>query len=222
MPRKVVAKYRDRCSRKGKIAHRAELTPETDYTIIQRYQGVLEGLYNYYCMATNVGNKKRMTYLKWVLEASLTKTLACKFKCKVSDICRRYAVTVLGRKMLQVVIERPDKEPLVATFGGISFERIPDGMGVVDFHIEVAWHQQANTRSAVVQRLLVGRCELCGIEGEPAQVHHIRKPADIDRPGRRPKADWERTMSARRRQTLVVCEDCHKIIHAGRHDGPKL
>ena len=26
----------------------------------------------------------------------------------------------------------------------------------------------------------------------------------------------------KRGKTLVVCEDCHKIIHAGRHDGPAL
>jgi hypothetical protein len=173
-------------------------------------------------MAVNVGNKNRMTYLKWVLETSLTKTLAGKFQCKVSDIYRRYAVTVLDRKMLQVVIERPDKASLVATFGGISFERIPDGMGVVDFRFELAWHQQANNRAEVVQRLLAGRCELCGIEDEPVQVHHIRKLADIDRPGRRPKTSWEWTMAARKRKTLVVCEDCHRRIHAGHHDGPAL
>jgi Type II intron maturase/Reverse transcriptase (RNA-dependent DNA polymerase) len=128
MPRKVVVRYRDRYTMKGKIAHRAELTPETDYTIIQRYQSVLQGLYNFYCMAVNVGNRKRMTYLKWVLEKSLTKTLASKFKCKVSDIYRRYAVTFLDRKMLRVIIERPNKEPLVATFGGLAFERIPEGI----------------------------------------------------------------------------------------------
>jgi hypothetical protein len=222
MPRKVAIKYRDRYYRKGKIAHRAELTPETDYTIVQRYQGVLQGLYNFYCMAVNVGNKKRMTYLKWVLETSLTKTLACKFKCKVSDIYRRYAADALDRKMLQVVIERPNKAPLVATFGGISFERIPEGKGVVDFQFGAVWHQQANKRSEVVQRLLAGKCELCGIEGEPVQVHHIRKLADIDRPGRRPKAGWEKAMSARKRKTLVVCEDCQRRIHAGHHDGPAL
>jgi hypothetical protein len=149
----------------------------------------------------------------------LTKTLASKFKCKVSDIYERYAVNILDRKMLQVVIERPDKEPLVATFGGISFERIPEGMGVVDFRVESAWHKQASKRSEVVQRLLAGKCELCGCKG-PLQVHHIHKLADIDRPGRRPKAVWERVMSARKRKTLVVCEDRHGIIHAGRYDGP--
>ena len=86
MPRNVVTKYRDRYSREGKIVHRPELIPETDYTIIQRYQGVLQGLYNFYCMAVNVGNRTRMTYLKWILETSLTKTLASKFKCKVSEM----------------------------------------------------------------------------------------------------------------------------------------
>ena len=50
----------------------------------------------------------------------------------------------------------------------------------------------------------------------------IRKLADIDKPGRRPKAGWEKIMSARKRKTLVVCEDCHRIIHAGRYDGPAL
>jgi len=79
------------------------------------------------------------------------------------------------------------RNPLVATFGGISFERIPDGMGVVDFPFEATWHRQTNKRSEVVQRLLAAKCELCGIKDEPVQVPHIRKLADIDRPGRRPK-----------------------------------
>jgi len=218
MPRKVVVKYRARYSKRGKIVHRPELTPETDYTIIQRYQSVLQGLYNFYCMAVNVGNKKRMTYIKWMLEKSLTKTLASKFRCKVSDIYKRYGVRILDRKMLQVVIKRPDKEPLIAAFGGISFERNPDGMGVVDFGFESIW---LNKRSEVVQRLLAGKCELCGCK-EELQVHHIRKLADIDRPGRRPKAVWEKIMSARKRKTLVVCEECHKTIHAGRYDGTAL
>src|SRR5258708_33934332 len=109
----------------------------------------------------NVGNKNRMTYLKWVLETSLTKTLASKFKCKVSTIYRRYAARVLDHKGLQIVIKRPDKDPLVATFGGIPFERIPEGKGVVDFRFELAWFKHTSNRAEVVQRLLAGRCELC-------------------------------------------------------------
>ncbi len=224
MPQKVVRKYRDLYSRGGKVSHRNDLIDETDYTILQRHQSVLRGLYNFYCMATNVSHSTRMGRIRQILEMSLTKTLARKFKCRVSEVYRRYRVTALERKMLRVVIERPDKEPLVAVFGGISFERIPQGMGVGDFCPDMAWHQPANRRSEVVQRLLASKCELCGKEG-PVEVHHIRKLSDIDRPGRRPKEAWERLMSARRRKTLVVCtgeDGCHHRIHMGLYDGPSL
>ncbi len=219
MPRTVVQKYLDRHGRNGKIIHRVELLPESDYTIIQRYQSVLRGIYNYYCMAINVGTRKRMSYIRWVLETSLTKTLACKHRCRVSSIYRTYGVEILGLKALQVTIQRPDKDPLIATFGGFSFKRIPEGMGVVDIPTRAIWFR---SRSEVVQRLVAGRCELCEAKGVPLEVHHIRKLADIDRPGRRPKARWEITMSARKRKTLVVCENCHDAIHAGRYDGPAL
>jgi hypothetical protein len=181
---------------------------------------VLRGVYNYYCMAYNVSD--RMRRIKWVLETSLTKTLAHKHRVSVPCIYRKYGAEILGLKAIRVVVPRPDKEPLVATFGGIPFKRVPGGMVVVDFRSEVAWFAPVNRRTEVVQRLVMGKCELCGAEGVATQVHHIRKLADLNRPGRRPKAEWERIMSARKRKTLVVCEECHKAIHGGRYDGRKL
>jgi len=226
MPQKVVHKYRDRFSKKGKIIHRPELTVDTDYTILQRYQAVLRGIYNYYCMAVNVSH--RMDRIKWILETSLTKTLASKFKCRVSEIYRRYQVIVPNldgegtRKILRVVIERPGKEPLVAIFGGIPFERKPEGLWAADFQFAQAWFAPGGKRSEVVQRMLAGKCELCGVEDEPVEVHHIRRLADIDRPGRRPKTIWEKIMAARKRKTLVACVGCHQAITTGRYDGPSL
>jgi group II intron reverse transcriptase/maturase len=222
MPQRVVQEYRERYSKRGKVIHRKELTADKDYTILQRYQAVLKGVYNYYCMATNVGNRGRMNRIRWILETSLTKTLAHKYKCKVTEVYRRYQVVLPDRRMLQVVIERPGKEPLVGTFGDFPFERIPEGMGVVDFRFESAWFSPGSDRSEVVQRMLAGRCELCGVKNEPVEVHHIRKLADIDRPGRRPKEAWEKLMAARKRKTLVVCGDCHKLITYGRYDGPAV
>jgi len=218
MPRKVVNKYRNLYSKGGKINHRSELLVDTDYTILQRYQSVLVGLYNYYCMANNVS--KRMQTIKWILETSLTKTLASKFQCSVSKIYGRYKV-VDAVPMLQLVIERVGKAPLVARFGGTHFEKKPDGLGTTDSPIKLAWFKPGGKRSEVVQRLLAGKCELCGFEGL-VEVHHIRKLADIDRPGRRPKTVWEKIMAARKRKTLVICGDCHDAIHAGQHDGTKL
>jgi hypothetical protein len=219
MPQKVIRKYRDRYGKGGKIAPRLELTADTVYTMLQRYQSVLRGVYNYYCMAVNVSSTGRMAYLKWILETSLTKTLAAKFRCSVTEIYRRYQVVILERKVLQVVIKRPDKEPLVATFGGIPFERKPEGMGAVDFTFGQAWFAPGDNRAEVVKRLLAGKCELCGARG-PLEIHHIRRLADIDRPGRRPKTAWDKLMSVRKRKTLVTCRGCHDRIHAGQYDGP--
>jgi group II intron reverse transcriptase/maturase len=220
MPQKVVRDYHSRYSKKGKIIHRAELTVDTDYTILQRYQAVLMGVYQHWCMAVNVS--RRMGYIKKILITSLAKTLASKFKCKVMDVFRKYR-TILElpegpTKVLRVIIERPGKEPLVAIFGGL-FKRIPDGLGTNDFDFDQAWYSAGNKRSEVVQRLLAGKCELCEAEDVSVEVHHIRKLADINRPGRRPKATWEKIMSARKRKTLVVCKPCHDDITYGRYDG---
>ena len=48
------------------------------------------------------------------------------------------------------------------------------------------------------------------------QVHHIRKLADLNKPGRPEKPNWIRLMAKRKRKTLVVCASCHQDIHAGR------
>ena len=67
----------------------------------------------------------------------------------------------------------------------------------------------------LIHRLLAGRCELCdGRDG--LQVHHVRKLADLDKPGRPERSPWIRLMAKRKRKTLVVCETCHRDIHAGR------
>jgi hypothetical protein len=219
MPQKVVRKYQERHSQGGKVIHRTELLHDTDYTILERYQGVLRGLYNYYCMATNVS--RRMGAIKWILETSLTKTLAHKLKISVSGVYEKYQAEFLDAKVLRVIIQRPGKEPLISLFGGIPFKRIPEGMGIIDLDTTQSWFKPGGNRSEAVQRLVAGKCELCGSEG-PLQAHHIRRLADIDRPGRRPKATWEKIMAARKRKTLMVCEECHKSIHAGRYDGSAL
>ncbi|WP_248963581.1 HNH endonuclease [Sphaerisporangium perillae] len=44
------------------------------------------------------------------------------------------------------------------------------------------------------------------------EVHHVRKLADLTRPGR-PQPAWAQLMVKRRRKTLVVCQPCHAAIH---------
>ena len=222
MPKSVVQKYRSEYSRNGKVVHRTELLNDDEYTIVQRYQSVLRGIYNYYCMATNVGRPNRMGFIKLILETSLTKTLACKRKCRVSEIYRQHRKLMPGTPaFLRFETERPGKDPLVATFGGISFVKKSEGMGAIDFDHDVAWFKGFNPRSEAVQRLLAEKCELCGGDG-PLEAHHVRKLADLNRPGRGPMPEWKKLMHSRKRKTLMVCEGCHDSIHSGRHDGISL
>ena len=221
MPAAVAQTYRRHFSRGGKIIHRTELIPETDYTIVQRYQSVLRGIYNYYCMAVNVS--RRTARIKWILETSLVKTLAHKHKCSVNQVYGKYQYVDYSdnqRKMLRAVIQRRDRSPLTAVFGGFPLQRRPKGLGMGDFHFKTAWVFASGLRSESVDRLLAERCELCGRKDVPIHMHHIRKLADIDRPGRRPKVNWEKVMAARKRKSLAVCTDCHQRIHTYTYDGP--
>jgi group II intron reverse transcriptase/maturase len=220
MPDSVAKNIDTKHRRNGKVVHWPALLQDSDYTILQRYQAVFRGIYNYYCMATNVSDQ--MGKIKWTLEGSLVKTLARKFQISVRQVYKKYQkVNLDGLKQLQVVIERPGKDPLIAVFGGFRLIRVPNPPYLSDFNVRRTWMHFRNNRSEVVQRLMAGKCELCGKEGSVA-VHHIRKLADIDRPGRRPKTPAEKVMAARRRKTLVVCEDCHQSIHGGEYDGPSF
>ncbi|MFG1711252.1 hypothetical protein ACFLIM_49690 [Nonomuraea sp. M3C6] len=55
---------------------------------------------------------------------------------------------------------------------------------------------------------------------EGLEVHHIRKLADLNQPGRRDKPARMHLMAMRRRKTLVICRRCHEDIHAGRATKP--
>jgi len=219
VPRKVVNKYRERYCREGKPIHRAELMTESDYTIIQSYQSVLRGLYNYYCLASNVS--KRIGHVQLILRTSLLKTLASKHRTSTREIRRKYRAPDQEYTTYRTVVVRPGKEPLVAAFGGLSLKRNPEGMGAEGFDHSKAWFRHTGTRSEAVQHLLYKVCWLCRERG-PVEMHHIRKLADLNKPGRRPKERWEQIMSARKRKMLPVCADCHDAIHAGRHDGQRV
>ncbi|MEV4807882.1 hypothetical protein AB0K18_48505 [Nonomuraea sp. NPDC049421] len=48
------------------------------------------------------------------------------------------------------------------------------------------------------------------------QIHHLRKLADLSRPGRAGRPPWVELMAQRRRKATAVCSTCHQGIHNGR------
>jgi hypothetical protein len=203
-----------RYMRHGKPVHRTQNIFDSDFSIIAQYQQEFRGFVAYYRLAYNLAPQG--TWLKHVMEQSLTKTLAAKYRISVPAIYQRYGTmleTPQGpRKGLQVTIPRDEKPPLVAEWGGISLARCVEA--VLDEVPKRMW----NARTELSTRLLAQQCELCGATSNIV-VHHIRHLKDLKGKGRVPRPAWVEKMAARRRKTLVVCETCHHAIHAGQADG---
>jgi group II intron reverse transcriptase/maturase len=203
-----------RCSlymRCGEPASRPEMLQDQDFTIISKYQAEYRGVVQYYLLAANV---YRLGRLRWVMETSLLKTLAGKHQVTVSATARKYKAVMETpegpRVCFRVVVERgEDKKPLIAWFGGIPLKRQREAKPIDRAPI------LATTGNELIHRLLAGSCELCG-SPKRLEVHHIRKLADLNKPGRTEKPAWARMMAMRRRKTLVICRPCHENTHAGR------
>jgi len=197
----------------GKPIRRTERIVHTDFSVIAQFQAEYRGIVEYYQLAFN---RHQLGRLKGVMQRSLTKTLARKFRISVPAVYRRYRATLQTergpRQGLRVTTQRGDgRPPLVAHWGGISLARKTTAVSLNDDPPRI-WNSQ---RAEVVQRLLADTCELCGSR-EQVEVHHIRHLKDLRRKGRAVRPTWVEQMAARRRKTLVVCRTCHEDIHAGR------
>jgi group II intron reverse transcriptase/maturase len=216
VPKTVI---RQRCAlymSKGKPAQRGALIRDDDFTIVAKYGSEYAGLVQYYLLAQDVF---RLARLRWVMETSMLKTLAGKHRSTVTKMARKYKTTIETpagpRTVFQVTVERDrGRKPLVARFGGIPLK--PNRTAVLTDQRPV---MTSAKRNELIHRLLAGRCEICE-STEGLEVHHIRKLADLNQPGRRDKPAWMHLMAMRRRKTLVICRQCHENIHAGRATKP--
>ena len=82
VPNDVLKEKCRRYMRKGETIHRVELMEGSDYEIIMTYQLEYRGIAQYYRLAYSMS---KLTKLKWVMERSLTKTLAAKHKLSVPE-----------------------------------------------------------------------------------------------------------------------------------------
>jgi group II intron reverse transcriptase/maturase len=212
VPKTVI---RQRCAlytSNGKPAQRGALLHDDDFTIVAKYGSEYRGLVQYYLLAQDVF---RLGRLRWTMETSMLKTLAGKHRSTVPKMARRYKTTIESptgpRTVFQVTVERDrGRKPLVARFGEIPLRRA-DTAVLTDQRPVMA----SARRNELIHRLVAGRCEICE-HTENLEVHHIRKLADLNRPGRPDKPAWMHLMAMRRRKTLVICRRCHEDIHAGR------
>jgi hypothetical protein len=180
---------------------------ETDYNIVARFGAEYRGIVQYYLLA---GDVFRLHRLRWVMETSMLKTLASKHRSTVTKMAARHKAKIQTphgpRTRFEARIEREGRKPLVAWFGGIPLKRQKNAVLTDRQHTGPVYPNRQ-----LVTRLLKGRCELCG-RTDGISVHHVRALADLTRPGQ-PQPGWAKVMAKIRRKSLVVCGDCHDLIH---------
>ncbi len=210
IPQDVLEEKCNRYKRAGKVKNRPELESSSDYDIVMTYQLEYRGITNYYQMALNI---RSLTHLKWVMETSLTKTLASRHKMSVRQVYRKYGtdhqVDERLYKGLIVTVPRERKEPLVARWGGIPLKR--NMKAVLEDQPAQVWGK----RSELEKRLLAEICELCG-NTDRIEVHHVRALKDLQKYPGRQKPEWVRRMAVRKRKALALCRTCHEDVTFGR------
>jgi len=214
MPKDVVKRWKRKFIEDGKVIHRKELLTNSDFDITTTYRLELNGIYNYYRKASNVSY---LHELKGTMLWSLIKTIANKHQRTTSEVLAKHRRIHEERVVFETRVNREGKEPLTVRFGDISLKRDPkatlaDNITVIRMD-----------RTELLDRMMAEECELCGSK-EKVQVHHIRAMKDLKQrwKGQKERPAWVQRMIAIKRKTLVVCETCHRKIHNGTYDGPRL
>jgi hypothetical protein len=183
---------------------RKNLVYKTPVQIVNIYNAEIRGLYNYYAIAGNVSVLNKFCY---VMEYSMYKTLACKFRCSMVKAKKMY----LKNGKFSIPFTNAKGNPNYVTFynNGFCKKRINFDSEVDVLPQEPKYFMYASKPKELVVRMLQKKCELCGEIDEKPQVYQVKQLTDL-----KPNVEWEAKMISKRRKTLVVCQHCYKKIHA--------
>ncbi|HEL0024036.1 group II intron reverse transcriptase/maturase [Streptococcus equi subsp. zooepidemicus] len=174
-----------------------------DLEILERYNAEIRGFYNYYCIANNSSILHRF---KYIMEYSMYKTYATKYRTTKSHIIRKYKKH--GQFRVQYIGRKGDIMSRYFYNGG--FRRQKKSFLENDNLPNTAKYF---SRTNLIDRLKANRCEYCQATDSSLEIHHLRKLKDL-----KGKTFWERLMISRQRKTIVLCKDCHKKLHHGKLD----
>ena len=182
-----------------KPVRRVKLTTCTPLEIIKTFDSELRGLSNYYNLASNFS---KLNYFSYLMEYSCLRTLANKHKCRVNKIKRKYK-DGKGNWGIPYETKKGSKRYYLAKHSDCKKCKNPSDI------ISKLETVSKLSRNSFEKRLAAKECELCDTtEAKAYEVHHVNKVKNL-----KGKKHWEILMIARRRKTMVVCEDCHNNIH---------
>ncbi len=207
VPADVIRKRISDCTKNGKPCARDDLVNRSVEEIIGKYASEMNGLYNYYSLASNVSG--RLYRLVWYHRGSLLKTIAKKERSSVRKVLRKYRREVRrpdGRGTTRTVCVM-DGDKMVAYYPVAGFRKKqyrpkpePDGIKELGPKLK--------------ERILSCTCEVCGCKG-PVEVHHIRSlKQTVEKYEGKRMPYWVSLMQNMRSKTLVLCKGCHRKLHS--------
>ena len=179
---------------------RSGLIFNDDLEILDRYNREKVGFCNYYLIANNCVVLHNFRY---IMEYSMYKTFAGKYRSTVRKINKKYRLN----KLFTVKYEQ--KGVIKSrTFYKTSFKRRTTAF---NGSCDIEPYSIADvSRTNLTDRLKAEKCELCGTTGKLI-MHHVRNLKDL-----KGKESWKRLMSARKRKTIALCPSCHRLRHLGK------
>jgi group II intron reverse transcriptase/maturase len=198
------------CQRKGygvyetlRPTHRYGWVQMDEAEILLAYNAEMRGIANYYALANNAkGSLKKLMYLA---QKSFLATLANKHNSSMSKMASKFRQ---GRDIGVTVKAKGGKTRRYILFTLRNWKP-PKPKADVDNQSTTA-HLRFG-QSTLKQRLKNNICESCGKEGGYFEVHHVKKLKDVQG-----KQWWEQVMIYRKRKTLILCIECHDLLHAGK------
>lgn len=184
--------------------HRPFLSKLDDLEILTQYNAEIRGLYNYYCYAENSTVIQNFAY---IMEYSLYKTFANKYKSTMSKIIRKFKKPVDGKMVFGVnyKTQKGSQTSFLYHNGFRKHDIIKSSLPKCDDTMPKCHFIKSGT--SLMNRIESRTCEMCGAMDVPLEMHHVRKLKDLQG-----KSDWEYLMIARNRKTLAVCIPCHNRI----------
>lgn len=175
-----------------------------DLEILDYYNSMIRGFYNYYCIANN---SSIINSYKYIMEYSMYKTYGTKYRTTTKKIVRKFRVG----KDFAVKFKNSKGIENMRIFYNKGFKRQEKAFFKNEDIVPISMKYFCSTN--LIDRLKAKQCELCGKTNTPIEIHHIHRLKDLQG-----KSFWETLMIARKRKTLALCRSCHKKLHCGKLD----
>jgi group II intron reverse transcriptase/maturase len=195
------------CTSLGVPTSKAGWTHLDTDQIINLYSSINRGIQNYYRFVDNWSNLSRIQYL---LDYSLAKTLAHKFKISLPKVFKRF-----GKIIKTTLRNKSGDERTVTFYTNRDWSKARDAFNTGNPGVDLLLlATRLHTRSKLGKP-----CCICNKQGQTVMHHvrHIRKLSD-----KREPTGFNRILRALNRKQIPICSACHHRIHRGAYDGLRL